>query len=125
MRTYQVITKHGARDWQAEDADHAREQHVDAFPEEAVLAVQAAPRLFTSSAEAWAVAREISAMPRKGEARPQGSGYYSERADHDVWLVEVKPRADRYGNPRVLREDGTAVGYIEWADTFRPITIFP
>ena len=56
MHTYETITKNGAREWHADDADHAREQHVDAFgtddPREAIIAVQSAPRLFDSLAEA-------------------------------------------------------------------------
>jgi len=31
LREYVVVTKNGERSWMAEDANHAREQHNDAF----------------------------------------------------------------------------------------------
>jgi len=38
--TYSVRTEEGTREWTADDAAHAREQHTDAFPEEPILDVQ-------------------------------------------------------------------------------------
>lgn len=37
MRIYVVTSELGERRWHAEDADHAREQHDDAFPDEPIL----------------------------------------------------------------------------------------
>lgn len=34
LQNYIVVTDNGERDWQAEDADHARDQHEDAFADE-------------------------------------------------------------------------------------------
>lgn len=39
MKEYAVTTPLGTRIWHADDADHAVEQHDDAFPDEPVLAV--------------------------------------------------------------------------------------
>lgn len=39
LKTFTVTSPEGVREWQAEDEDHAREQHEDAFPEEPVIAV--------------------------------------------------------------------------------------
>lgn len=39
LRTFKVTSPEGVREWQAEDEDHAREQHEDAFPEEPIIAV--------------------------------------------------------------------------------------
>lgn len=37
MMTFIVETENGLRQWQADSVDHAREQHADAFPDEAIL----------------------------------------------------------------------------------------
>lgn len=39
LRTYVVDSPLGGRRWQAEDAEHAREQHAEAFPDEPILGV--------------------------------------------------------------------------------------
>lgn len=40
LRTYAITTAMGDRRWHAEDEEHAREQHLDAFPDERVIAVR-------------------------------------------------------------------------------------
>ncbi len=40
LQTYVITSEPGERRWQAEDADHAREQHEDAFPDEPLLSVR-------------------------------------------------------------------------------------
>jgi len=42
LSVYVIQSDTGLRVWQAEDADHAVEQHRDAFPEEPVLGVNIA-----------------------------------------------------------------------------------
>lgn len=37
MEHYYITTAEGTRMWHADDADHAREQHEDAFPDEPIL----------------------------------------------------------------------------------------
>lgn len=39
LSTFKITSPEGVREWEAEDEDHAREQHEDAFPEEPILAV--------------------------------------------------------------------------------------
>lgn len=43
MKTYIVHTDAGTREWQADDAAHACEQHEDAFPDEEIIAVHGEP----------------------------------------------------------------------------------
>lgn len=38
--TYVVTSDQGERTWCADDADHAREQHIDAFPDESIVDVR-------------------------------------------------------------------------------------
>ena len=61
--------------------------------------LDAAIATFDDPGKAWAAAN--AAMPRRKHNRPYvvGSGYYSHRAGHDVWIVIV-------GNIALMR-DGT------------------
>lgn len=43
MPRYRVRTDEGVRLWHADDAEHAREQHIDAFADEAILDIQRMP----------------------------------------------------------------------------------
>ena len=50
LKPFSVTTDEGVRTWQAEDEDHAREQHMDAFPEEKIRAVAVLPPVDKSEA---------------------------------------------------------------------------
>jgi hypothetical protein len=43
MSTYLVSTAEGVRTWTADDAEHAREQHTDAFPDEPITFAEHVP----------------------------------------------------------------------------------
>ena len=42
LSIYVIESEHGLRIWQAEDIEHAIEQHNDAFPDESVLGISIA-----------------------------------------------------------------------------------
>ncbi len=60
---------------------------------------------FTDRLAAQAVADAITRAPRKGLATVQYCGAWS------CWVVEVHPRSNRYGNPAVMRIDGSLAKY--------------
>jgi hypothetical protein len=62
-------------------------------------------RRFPDRATAQAEADRITRTPRRGLARVQYTGAW------DCWLVEVNLRSAPYGNPGVLRTDGTVAKY--------------
>jgi len=70
-----------------------------------VMSEEANPHRAFSKAEAVAVAAAISQTPRSGVAEAQYTGAW------DCWVVEVRPRANRYGNPAVIRVDGVIARY--------------
>lgn len=48
LETFVITTANGRREWQAEDADHAAEQHEDAFadePGEQIIAISRTVKL--------------------------------------------------------------------------------
>jgi hypothetical protein len=63
-------------------------------------------RRFADRKEAQAAADTITNTPRKGVARVQRVGAW------DCWIVEVRPRKNQYGNPAVLRVDGSVEQYV-------------
>jgi hypothetical protein len=68
MKTYIVTSDLGERVWDADDVEHAREQHLDAFPDEPVLGTREATDLtpkvcFTIEA---AVSDETAERVRRG-----------------------------------------------------------
>ena len=40
MTMYEVESNLGFRKWTADDEEHAKEQHLDAFPDEPILAIR-------------------------------------------------------------------------------------
>jgi hypothetical protein len=81
-----VTTALGDRTWMAEDEDHAREQHDDAFPDEIILAVRNA-----DPDNALALLRAYVALCLDADAnnrpRPYAEAAFPEQFDAlDKWL---------------------------------------
>lgn len=71
-----------------------------------VISEEALPaERFADRAQAQKAADEITRTPRRGKAYVQFTGAWN------CWLVEVFPRAKPYGNPGVLRQDGSVAKY--------------
>lgn len=62
-------------------------------------------RRFATRTEAQEAADRITNAPRKGKAWVQFVGAWN------CWTVNVNLRANPYGNPGVLRTDGTVAKY--------------
>lgn len=80
MRDFVIESTMGQRNWMANDADHAIEQHVDAFPEEPILYVDGVPIYEHPAAlrftpQKWAIIKD---------AVSEGIGGLEDRAAEDL-----------------------------------------
>jgi hypothetical protein len=64
MRNFAILSPIGTRIWQADDADHAREQHIDLFgiddPDEKILAIADVGALMEASVAVADAASQIA-----------------------------------------------------------------
>lgn len=103
LSTFRVLTARGIREWQAEDPDHAKEQHEDAFPEETVILISRGPIEQPTQHD-----REETTLPVIPPINRDDPPLFDKIASHEGHKVEVA----LYGDDRV----GTVNAAVECLD---------